>query len=100
MRERFLSGDEKVTIVNAHARHSALADRMQTIFQEMIILLKDAERRGIAPNHVTFSMNARGFRQYQSATEHMPEALQLLSKLTIVFNPSQEEDVTLGPISN
>ena len=91
---------QKVTIVNAQTQPLALSARMQTIFQEMITLLKEAERRGIAPNHVTFSMNARGFRQYQSAAEQMPEALQLLSKLTIVYNPSQDEDVTLGPITN
>ena len=91
---------QKVTFVNAHPERLALSDRMGTIFQEMIILLKDAERRGISPNHVTFSMNAQGLRRYQSATERMPEALQLLSKLTITYNPSQNEDVTLGPISN
>lgn len=73
---------------------------MRTIFQEMITLLKEAERRGIAPNHVTFSMNARGFQRYQNVTERMPEAFHLLSRLTIAYNPCQEEDVTLGPISN
>lgn len=73
---------------------------MHRIFQEMMAVLREAELRGIPANQATLSLNERGMRRYIAATNELPESMEILARLTLVYAPDQEEDVALGPVSN
>jgi hypothetical protein len=87
-------------IINAVRCKCRLDGYMHRIFQEMMTVLREAEQRGIPASQATLSLNERGMRRYIAATNELPESMEVLTRLTLVYSPDQEEDVALGPVSN
>ena len=73
---------------------------MKSVFKEMIKVLELAERRGVPPHLLVFSMNPRGMRRFRRAYDRTPGAGRVLDGLVVTCDPAQEAEIKLGPLPN